>query len=321
MLAQVLFLILPLIALAQEPIVETYRLQGIGPIEKMLDKELADTEHWYEVFKNHDIVYGFFDRETDLLLCSKRDKELQLYHANSHFELVQKAPIVIGRLPGDKQKEGDLRTPIGVYRIVARKEHPGPEYGPVAFVTNYPNRYDRILGKDGHGIWLHGFPEGCDDKNATKGCIALDNSSLLQLDRQLNYKKALLIISENPLKKVSKNELARLLAFIYGWRYAWKYNDFSAYLDHYAKTLVFKSRYDYRYFKSYKRSVFKANAGRKKVLRFSNLQVVPYPNAAGKRLWYVSFWEDYQSGAYQYHGRKVVWVQHMPDGQFKIVVE
>ncbi|NPA29638.1 MAG: L,D-transpeptidase family protein [Epsilonproteobacteria bacterium] len=316
-----LCLLLQHLAAAADSIVETYRTKGIAPIEKMLDRRLADPAYWQEVLKKHDTVYGYFDHETDLLLCSKSDKILKLYSANSHFHLKQKSPVIIGKLPGDKQREGDLRTPIGVYRILSRKTDPGPEYGPVAFVTNYPNRYDRILGKEGHGIWLHGFPLDCDDKDATKGCIAIRNDALKELDKQLDFHRALLIISEQPIPKISKKTMSRLLAFIYDWRYAWKYNDYDAYIDHYAPSLTFQDNKNFKAFKAYKKAVFAANRGRKKLLRFSDLKIVPYPNAQDKNLWFVSMREEYKSGNYRYNGPKELLVEELPSGRFQIVVE
>jgi len=308
-------------SLFADTIVDTYRTKGIGPIERMLDERLSQPEYWLEVLKSHDSVYGYFDHETDLLLCSKSDKILKLYSANSHFQLKQEAPIIMGKLPGDKQTEGDLRTPIGVYHILSKKINPGPEYGPLAFVTDYPNRYDMILGKDGHGIWLHGYPLGRDDKKATKGCIAMHNDALEQLDKQLDFRRALLIISEHPIQKISKETMSRLLAFIYDWRYSWKYNDYNAYLRHYAPSLVFQGNKNFQEFKAYKKAVFEKNRGRKKILRFFDLKVVPYPNAQNKKLWYASMREFYQSGGYRYDGPKELLIEELTDGRFQIIVE
>lgn len=80
-----------------------------------------------------------------------------------------------GRKEGDKQKEGDLRTPEGIYFITHKIEQKlnFMEYGPHAFNLNYPNPADRIRGKTGGGIWLHskGQPiEGI----TTRGCLAID---------------------------------------------------------------------------------------------------------------------------------------------------
>ncbi|CAI6147276.1 MAG: hypothetical protein SPLUMA1_SPLUMAMAG1_01934 [uncultured Sulfurimonas sp.] len=58
----------------------------------------------------------------------------------------------------DKIREGDLRTPIGVYKLVKKLSKVDSFYGPLAFATSYPNSYDKYLGKNGSGIWIHGLP-------------------------------------------------------------------------------------------------------------------------------------------------------------------
>ncbi len=319
-----LFLLIVLVAaplFATEDLVSVYRKEGMKPIEKLLDKRLATPHYWRKALKAHDIVLGYFDNPTDLLLCAKSTKKLELYHANGHFKLVQKSPIVVGKLPGDKVREGDMRTPLGVYHIVNRIQNPGPEYGPLAFVTDYPNRFDQIRHKNGHGIWLHGFPEDCKDKNATKGCIALRNDSLLKLNKKMDWRKALLIVSDNPLHRIDIDELSHLLAFIFQWRYDWKYNHFNRYISHYSPKMIFKMTKDYTDFVNYKRRVFKKNEGLKKMIRFEDLKVVPYPNSLGKKLWYVSFHEVYQSGKYRFEGPKELIVDEIIPNHFRILVE
>jgi murein L,D-transpeptidase YafK len=324
MIRTILFfsLLLGFSSVMAEDMVEVYRLHGMEGLEKKLDRELTKPAYWKGALSRHDIRYGYFDRLTELLVCDKSKKELFLYAANGHFVLKQKSPIIIGKTQGDKHEEGDYKTPIGVYHIVARKEQLEEKYGPLALVTDYPNRFDRIWGKDGHGIWLHGLPPDCSDKNATKGCIAVDNSSLIALDKKLSsIDNALLIISPAPLPPVSREKLARLLAFIYDWRYAWKYNRYQDYIEKYSTDLVFQKSHDYRYFLHYKEQVFKNNANRKKRLDFTDLKIVPYPNSQGKKLWYLSFHEFYKSGGYQFSGDKEILIEETPSERFLITME
>ncbi|MDO8959859.1 MAG: hypothetical protein Q7U85_09010, partial [Rhodocyclaceae bacterium] len=54
-----------------------------------------------------------------------------------------------GKLGADKLKEGDQKTPIGVYHVTAnlsRKKLPDL-YGSGAFPINYPNKWDKKLGR------------------------------------------------------------------------------------------------------------------------------------------------------------------------------
>jgi L,D-transpeptidase YnhG len=67
----------------------------------------------------------------------------------------------IGKLGIEKNIEGDLKTPLGIYYVTNTL---GPKslkdlYGAGALPINYPNPYDLRRGKTGSGIWLHGVPQ------------------------------------------------------------------------------------------------------------------------------------------------------------------
>lgn len=87
-----------------------------------------------------------------------------------------------GRLEGDKQKEGDLRTPEGVYFITHKitQKLDFMEYGPHAFNLNYPNPADRLRGKTGSGIWLHSKGQPIQGLT-TRGCMAIDQHEITDL--------------------------------------------------------------------------------------------------------------------------------------------
>ncbi len=124
-----------------------------------------------------------------LILVDKKKRRMWLYEKlPKRYFLVESFPVSVGRLMGNKQAEGDLRTPEGSYKVVKIKtdsELPS-QYGPFAFVLNYPNAHDRKLGKTGSGIWIHG--SGANKLTPdTKGCVELSNRNLLRL-RNYIYK-------------------------------------------------------------------------------------------------------------------------------------
>jgi murein L,D-transpeptidase YafK len=57
------------------------------------------------------------------------------------------------------------------------------KYGVTAFPLDYPNAWDRRLGRTGDGIWVHGVDPrgGTRGPLDTDGCIALPNERLLEL--------------------------------------------------------------------------------------------------------------------------------------------
>ena len=91
-----------------------------------------------------------------------------------------------GRVEGDKQKEGDLKTPEGVYFITRKitQKLDFMEYGPHAVSLNYPNPADRLRGKTGSGIWLHSKGQPIAGLT-TRGCLAIDQHEIREIVHQL----------------------------------------------------------------------------------------------------------------------------------------
>ena len=106
----------------------------------------------------------------------------------------------VGKLGIEKNVEGDQRTPLGVYYITSRldRRQLDPFYGAGALPLNYPNEYDRRLGKTGSGIWLHGVPNSNYSRppQATDGCVALANDELEQLLATLEPRRTPVVISQ-----------------------------------------------------------------------------------------------------------------------------
>lgn len=90
--------------------------------------------------------------------------------------------VVQGQAGTDKFREGDKRTPLGVYLITSSlsKDKLIDLYGAGAFPLNYPNDWDRLRGRKGSGIWLHGTQSDTFARPplASKGCIVLSNQDL-----------------------------------------------------------------------------------------------------------------------------------------------
>jgi len=90
--------------------------------------------------------------------------------------------ITMGQLGVGKTKEGDQKTPLGLYTVgqeVAQKNLT-PFYGVGALKLDFPNSFDRFLSKSGSGIWLHGVPQNVYSRpsRASDGCIVFTNSDL-----------------------------------------------------------------------------------------------------------------------------------------------
>ena len=115
------------------------------------------------------------------------------------LQLIRSFYASIGRAGFDKEVEGDLRTPLGVYHITSRLDDQQVEelYGIGALPLNYPNEHDRRMGRTGSGIWLHGVPRVSYARSpyATEGCVALANDDMAYLMEVLQTRRTPVVIA------------------------------------------------------------------------------------------------------------------------------
>lgn len=109
-----------------------------------------------------------------IFAIDKGEQQFMLFEHKSPLHLVKELPCTTGQALGDKLVRGDLRTPEGVYFLGPRirRSLDWALYGDIAYSLNYPNPIDRIKGKTGSGIWLHGRGKTLVPRD-TLGCIAL----------------------------------------------------------------------------------------------------------------------------------------------------
>lgn len=120
--------------------------------------------------------------EVTRVIVNKSARQLILMH---HDEVLRAYEMELGFAPeGDKQVEGDGRTPEGSYVIDRR--NPNSEYY-LSIGISYPNEADRAeaaaLGQSpGGDIFIHGTPNPLrrgDDWTA--GCIAISNREMREV--------------------------------------------------------------------------------------------------------------------------------------------
>ena len=145
----------------------------------------------------------FFDYPgSTVLVVDKSYCRLLVYQFKEEWNLIQNYPCTTGKNSGDKLREGDLKTPNGVYWLF--KSWSGLElaeyfgkaanvYGVGSFELTYPNYLDLVLyGKNGDGIWIHGTSEG--EPVATRGCISVSNPDFLKLSKYVTLASTPVII-------------------------------------------------------------------------------------------------------------------------------
>jgi len=301
-------------------ILTTYRTQGIYNIEKQMDLELTDERYWSEYLKDKDTTFGYIESYSNILTCDKAKSTLSLYikDSDNRYRLKKEYDAFTGKRKGDKAKEGDLKTPIGVYDLTKKIYKLDPFYGPLAFVTSYPNSYDKYRGKNGSGIWIHGLPAEAKREKYTKGCIAIDNSNIECLDRNIDIDNTLLIIDPKKVKKdISKDTLASILASLYSWRYAWLYGNIDKYLEFYESDFIRFDGMSFDRFKRYKTRIFKKIE--KKTILFNNINIIPYPDSSN--IYQVTFQEFYKSDSFKFTGDKTLMIHIDDNSIMKIFTE
>ena len=109
--------------------------------------------------------------------------------------------ISVGKSGTEKNVEGDLRTPLGVYYVTSNLDPRTLKdfYGAGALPINYPNPYDARRGKTGSGIWLHGTPPGqfARAPKATDGCVVLANPDLERIIRTVEVRSTPVVIASS----------------------------------------------------------------------------------------------------------------------------
>lgn len=271
--------------------------------KKLLEKEMNKPSYWSGSLFNKDLRFGYFERAFSLLTVSKDKGSLELYAPDSRqqFSLKKRYSAFTGKNPGDKNIEGDLKTPIGIYTFTEKKKRVDQFYGPMAFVTSYPNFYDRIRGKSGDGIWVHGVPLSGSRDPFTHGCIAINNNDLMQLDKSINPSNTLLIIDSSLKQWAQPSAYSAVLAALYQWKSAWTYNDIEGYLSFYDSTFKRYDGMNLNQFKSYKERIFAKDEY--KTILFNDVNIVPYPGEQ-RNLFWVTFNQVYSSDSYHFEGNK-----------------
>lgn len=207
--------------------------------------------------------------------------------------------VTLGKNGTGKQKEGDKRTPLGIYFAGKQLQRKLPDlYGTAAFPLDYPNEWDKHQGRNGHGIWLHGTPGDTYSRppRASDGCVVLSNPDLETLRSTLKKGNIPVIIAgDAPPASASETELTEqkesLLREIASWRQAWESQDTERYLDFYSKDFFAKDR-DFKRWAEEKRRVQARKIPAE--ITLSNISMFRYPSDEESMV-VVNFEQEYKS--------------------------
>ncbi len=252
-----------------------------------------------------------------VLLVEKMSQYMFVYKGK---KLVDLYPVTTGQAWYDKWREGDKRTPEGIYfftEYIDVSKLP-PMYGNFAVALNYPNPFDRLLGKTGSGIWLHG--SDADNRNnipfSTRGCVVADNKDL---DIIRNYIK--LYNTPIAIYKVipSKIEVHDVKEFIKLWEQSWEEKDLDRFISFYSDDFRWKGG-GIRAWERYKRRTI---LGKKYIkVDIKDLTILAFTKDGSSEVTYyvAEFFQKYRSDTYKDEGIKRLYIAN-EGGELKIISE
>lgn len=203
---------------------------------------------------NTDMVFLLIDKKSlraDLRTWPKDPKK---------SNLLMSFRIAIGKSEGDKQFEGDNKTPEGIYLAQKFIDTSGlpKKYGSTAIPINFPNPFDKHRGKTGHGIWLHGVDNSgrIGVEKVTEGCVAFYNKDIKKLSRWVQPYQSVVMIVDGQESVNHPKDISEIKNLTEKWLEAWKSKQEENYFSYYSEDFKLKGM-KLPVFKQYKSRIFK----------------------------------------------------------------
>ncbi len=258
------------------------------------------------------------------ILVDKSTSQLFLTELkDGEYKDIKTFHTTLGKVKGDKEQEGDLKTPEGIYTFRARLTPPSlpPKYGVMAFEMNYPNAFDAIAGRTGYGIMLHATntPERLKENYDSEGCVVVENAELQEIFPHIRLGLTPILVFKNltaDYRKPGKDPEIR--KFFESWISDWEKKNLDGYIDHYHTDFSAQGK-DKAAWKSYKGQLNKKYAE----ISIGPEDVLYYKH---EKYWMITFTQNYRSKlngggwGHRSRGTKILYVAEEA-GKPKIVAE
>lgn len=181
----------------------------------------------------HTIAYGL-----GVVIVDKKTSQLHLAEITpQEFRITKTLHATLGKVPGDKAIEGDLKTPEGIYTLTTKLTSGLPaKLGIMAFPLNYPNDFDEYKKKTGSQILLHGtnFPERLKKDFDSEGCIVIPNEEITKIEDDIKTGLTQILVFENLAPQFLRHDTTGPLAqFFEKWRTSWESKQIDSYIGSY----------------------------------------------------------------------------------------
>lgn len=278
-----------------------------------------------KILSNSNIIAVSNDLIPHVIFVEKNTSKIFIY-STAEKNIIKSYYCSTGLNQGEKLEVGDLKTPEGIYFFTKIREDnqllgeygiAADEYGKRAYIINYPNKFDLLMGKNGSGIWLHATndPERLKNPYNTKGCVVINNFDVLDISKYIYIKKTpFIIIDRMSESQISIVESLRdeILNFVADWEKNWESGDIDKYMSFYSEAFWSRGK-THRSWRSYKKRLFKL---------YENIEV----SLMGVSVFkfnediIICFNQDFKTGTYFDSGFKRLYLRK-EDGKLKILGE
>ncbi|WP_291321598.1 L,D-transpeptidase family protein [Desulfonatronospira sp.] len=265
------------------------------------------------------VITGNSKAPERLLVVDKKNQSFFVFSNKSPLIKEYQWQCTTGEGLGDKELEGDLKTPEGIYFIERKIDTSYMDrelYGEMGLTLNYPNPVDRAKGKTGFGIWIHGRGKEVVPFD-TEGCVAMDMKYMYKLEEMVKpwYTPVIITSTMEWIPDEIELEKSRKIADLSrNWARAWA-DAADDYFSFYAPDEFSRSSaQSFSSFRDHKKSLFQA-------YDWIDVFIEDPKVLQGPDYWVSYFGQIFNSSGFFSGGIKRLYWQKDESGQLRIVGE
>ncbi len=173
------------------------------------------------------------------ILVDKKTNTLRVAeYAVPEYKILETYHVTMGSVIGDKEEEGDLKTPEGVYFFnnFLTPPHLKPKFGAMAFHMNYPNEFDTLAGRTGFDIMLHATnePDRLKKNYDSQGCIVVRNEEIAKIKPYIHLGLTpILVFAELTDTFLKPESDGATVQFFKNWIKGWEDRNLDVYIGGY----------------------------------------------------------------------------------------
>ena len=195
---------------------------------------------------------------TTAILVDKKTNNLYVSeYVEGEYKILKTYHATLGKVTGDKEVEGDLKTPEGIYIFNALLTPPSlqAKFGSLAFHLDFPNTFDKMAGHSGSSIMLHATnePDRLNKNYDSLGCVVVKDEEIREIRAHIRLGLTpILIFSELSPEFLKPGQSPTLKTFFETWIKTWESKTLDPYIDHYHSDFSAngKSKEQWRAYKS-----------------------------------------------------------------------